>query len=152
MLVVLAALGVPLWLLLGWFAGGLWHRHDLQQNLPDLFKMKARVVEGTYRHLDGNFSRTAAQAIWVHNVMILEKGLLLGRNLHFAVTEGVQPPQPVDPKQVKKGLGDKPVTLQFRLDDGTIIEIAAAGETTTLARGPFFADSSESISEDTGKK
>ena len=152
MLVALAALGVPLWLILGWLASGVWHRHDVQKNLSDVFRMKARVVEGTYRHLDGNFSRTAALAIWAHDILIIEKGLLLARNLHFPVTEGLQPPQPVDPKQVKKGLGDQPVTMQFKLDDGTIIEIAAAGETTVLAQGPFFADSLESVPADTVKK
>jgi len=148
MLVALAALGVPLWLVLGWLAAGLWHRHDVEKNLPGLFKMKARVVEGTYRHLDGNFSRTAAIAIWAHDILIIEKGLLLARNLHFAVTEGVQPPQPADTKQVKGRLGDKPVTMQFRLDDDTIIEITAAGETVKLAQGSFFADSNEAISTD----
>jgi len=151
MLVALAALGVPLWLVLGWLAGGVWHRHDVQKNLPNVFKMKARVVEGTYRHLDGNFSRTAAIAIWAHDILILEKGLLLARNLHFAVADALQAPQPIDPKQVKKGLGDQPVTMQFKLDNGTIVEIAVAGETATLARGPFFADSNESTSIDKKK-
>jgi hypothetical protein len=152
MLVALAALGVPLWLLLGWFAGGLWHRHDVTNNLPNVFKMKVRVVEGTYRHLDGNFSRTAEIAIWAHDILIIEKGLLLARNLHFTVADGLQPPQPADPDQVKKRLGDQPVTMQFKLDDGTIIEIAAAGETVKLAQGPFFSDSNESVSIDDMKK
>jgi len=142
MLAILAILGVPLWLILGWLAAGLWHRHDVQKNLPDVFKMKVRVVDGTYRHLGGKFPRTSAMAIWAHDIMILEKGLLLARNLHFAVTEGVQPPQPADPKQVNR-LGDKPVTLQFRLDDGTIVEVAAPGESVGLAQGPFFTDSKE---------
>ena len=140
MLVALAALGVPLWLLLGWFAGGLWHRHDVTNNLPNVFKMKVRVVEGTYRHLDGNFSHIVAVGFWAHDILLVEKGLLLGRNLHFAVADGIQPPQPADPKQVKKRLGDSPVTMQFRLDDGTVIEVAASSEELTLAQGPFFSE------------
>jgi hypothetical protein len=146
MLAILALLGVPLWLILGWLAAGLWHRHDVEKNLPGLFKMKVRVLEGTYRHLDGNYSRTAAIAIWAHDILIIEKGLLLGRNLHFPVDEGLQPPQSADPKQVKGRLGDKPVTMQFQLDDSTIIEVAAAGEDSTLAQGPFFTDLIDSVS------
>jgi hypothetical protein len=107
--------------------------------------MKARVVEGTYRHLDGNYSRIAALAVWAHDILIIEKGLLLARNLHFPLAEGVQLVQPADPEQVKR-LGEKPVTLQFRLDDGTIIAIAAAIEMATLAQGPFFVNLSEPLS------
>ena len=43
-------------------------------------------------------------------------------------------------KQVK-GLGDKPVTMHFRLDGGQIIEIAAQSDDLEDARGPFFANS-----------
>ena len=142
MIVLLGMLGVPLWLLFGWLAAGIWHRHNLKQSLPNLFKMKVRVVEGTYRHIDEKFSRTDALAIWAHDVLILEKGLLLGRNLHFTVTDGIQPPQAADPKQVKH-LGDNPVTMQFRLDNGAIIEIAASGENVELASGSFFLKSTE---------
>ena len=144
---LLGLLGVPMWLLLGWIGAGIWHRHDLKQSLPTaLFKMKVRVVEGTYRHIDGKFSRTDALAIWAHDVLILEKGLLVARNIHFSVADGVQPPQAADPKQVKH-LGDNPVTMQFGLDDGTIIEIAVSGENVELARGPFFAKSPEKSSD-----
>jgi hypothetical protein len=135
---LLGLLGVPLWLLLGWVGAGIWHRHDLKQNLPKLFKMKVRVVKGTYRHIDDKFSRTAALGIWAHDVMVLEKGLLVGRNIHFSVADGAQPPHPADPKQVKH-LGDNPIIMQFQLDDDTIIEIAASGENEELARGPFFS-------------
>jgi hypothetical protein len=136
---ILALLGVPLWLILGWLGAALWHRHDVEKNLPGLFKMKVRVVEGSYRHLDGNFSRIASIAIWAHDILIIEKGLLLGRNMHFAIADGLQPPQPADPKQVKR-LGDSPVTMQFRLDDGTVIEVAASSKESTLAQGPFFSN------------
>ena len=106
--------------------------------------MKVRLVEGSYRHIDGNYSRIEAQAIWAHDSLIIEKGLFLARNLHFTVAGGIQPPQPADPKQVK-GLGDKPVTMQFLLDNGAIIEVAAPGEISALAQGPFFSDSGKSI-------
>ena len=107
--------------------------------------MKVRLLEGAYRHIDGNYSPIAAQAIWAHdNILIIEKGLFLARNLHFTVAGGIQPPQPADPKQVK-GLGDKLVTMKFLLDNGAIIEVAAPGEMSALAQGPFFSDSGKSI-------
>ena len=139
MIALLSMLGVPLWLLLGWVAAGIWHRHDLKQNLPNLFKMKVRVIKGGYRHIDGTFSHTAALAIWAHDVLIIEKGLLVARNLHFPVAEGVQAPQPADPKQVKH-LGDNPITMQFRLDEGAVIEVAVSAEMATVAQGPFFSN------------
>jgi hypothetical protein len=45
---VLAVLGVHLWLLLGWLAGALWHRMEINQ-LPDLVRAKVPVASGTYR-------------------------------------------------------------------------------------------------------
>ena len=137
---ILALLGVPLWLILGWLGAALWHRHDVEKNLPGLFKMKVRVVEGNYRYLDGNFGHIAGLGYWAHDILLAEKGLLLARNLHFPVADGLQQPQPADPKQVKKRLGDSPVTMQFRLDDGTVIEVAASSKESTLAQGPFFSN------------
>jgi hypothetical protein len=139
MLVAIGALlGIPLWILLGWLASGLWHRHEISQ-LSDMFKTKVRMVSGKYRHTGNKFPPIAGRAIWAHDVLIQEEGLLIPRTLHFKVAGGVQPPQPADPEQVK-GLGDTPITMQFRLDSGAIIEIAAPGEDSADARGPFFSD------------
>lgn len=129
-------LGIPLWVLLGWLAEGLWHRHEIKK-LPGLFKTKVRMVSGSYRHLDNNFPHTVERAMWVHDVVILGKGLLVPRTIYFAIADGVQPPQAADTDKVKH-LGDAPVTMQFSLDDGQVIEIAAPGDVVKLAQGPFF--------------
>lgn len=139
MLVAIGALlGVPLWILLGWLAGGVWHRHEIKE-LPGLFKTKVRAISGDYRHTGKDFPRMAGNAIWAHDVLIFEKGLLIPRTLHYEITEAVQPPQPADPEQVK-GLGDSPITMQFRLDDDTVIEVAARGEESESAKEPFLTD------------
>ncbi len=139
MLVAIGALlGIPLWILLGWMAGGLWHRHEIK-GLPGQFKAKVRLVSGNYRHTSKNFPRMAGNAIWAHDVLILEKGLLIPRTLHFEITDAVQPAQPADSEQVK-GLGDSPITMQFRLDEGAVIEVAAPGEETEFAQEPFLTD------------
>ena len=142
MLVAIGALlGVPLWILLGWLAGGIWHRHETKQ-LPDLFKTKVRLVSGTYRHTSAKFPRMAGHAIMAHDVMILEKGLLIPRTLYFKIADGIHPPKAADTEQVK-GLGDKPVTMQFRLDEGAVIEVAVPAEALAQAKGPFFSETIE---------
>jgi hypothetical protein len=140
MLVAIGALlGIPLWILVGWLAAGLWHRHETNK-LPGLFKTKIRVVSGTYRHTGESFPLIAGRAFWAHDVLIQEEGLLIPRTLHFKAANGVQPPQQADPEQVK-GLGDTPVTVQYQVDEGAVIEIAAPGEDAALAQGPFFSNS-----------
>ena len=138
LIALLGLLGVPLWLLLGWLAGGLWHRHETSK-LPDLFKTKVRLVSGTYRHTGENYPRMAERAIWAHDILILEKGMLIPRTIHFRAADGVQPPKKADPDQVK-GLGDSPVTMQYRLDGGQVIEIAAQSDDLADAQGPFFTN------------
>ena len=135
---ILALLGVPLWLVLGWLAAGIWHRRQVKQ-LPGAFEFKVRMVSGTYRNVDDSLKGRPGMALSAHDIIIVEKGLLIPRNLHFRVADGVQPPQPADPDQVKL-LGDSPVTMQFRLDDGEVIKVAAPGDQAELARGPFFTD------------
>jgi len=137
----LAWLGVPLWLLLGWLAGALWHRQELKK-LPGLFQAKVRLVSGNYRDMADDFPFLPSQAVWAHDILMIERGLMLARNFHFPVADGVQPPEPADPKKIKR-LGDSPVTLLFRLDNDAIIEVAVAGEDETFARGPFFTDTIE---------
>jgi hypothetical protein len=97
------------------------------------------MVSGIYPHTGKNFPRMTANAIWAHDVLILEKGLLIPRTLHFEITDAVQPAQPADSEQIK-GLGDSPITMQFRLDHGAVIEVAAPGEDLESAQEPFLTD------------
>ncbi len=139
MLMIIAnSLGVPFWLLLGWLASALWRQHELKQ-LPGVFKAKLRMVSGTHKHVDSKFPHTAEHALWQHDVLILQKGLLLTRMLLFPVADGVQPPQTTDNRQIK-GLGEALVTMQFRLDDGEVIEIAVPAALSAQAQGPFFSN------------
>ena len=134
---ILSLLGVPLWLLIGWLAAGFWHRHE-NKGLPGIFDFKVRMVSGSYRHVDDSLKGRPGMALWAHDVIICEKGFLIPRNLHFKVAEGVQPPRPADPDEIKH-LGDAPVTMQFRLDHEAVIEVAVPGEMASEAQGPFFA-------------
>jgi hypothetical protein len=57
--------------------------------------------------------------------------------MHFEIAYAVQPAQPADPDHVK-GLGDSPITMQFRLDEGAVIEVAAPEEDSEAAQEPFI--------------
>lgn len=138
MAIVGGLLGVPLWLMLGWLAFAIWHRHETKQ-LPDLFDLKVRMVSGTYRHTGDRFPRMKARGLWAHDILIIEKGMMIPRTLHYKVKEGVQAPQPADSEQVK-GLGDSPVTMQYLLEEGGVIEIATPSEELADEQGPFFAN------------
>ena len=139
-------LGVPLWLMLGWLAGVIWHQHETKK-LPDVFKLKVRMASGTYRHTSDHFPRMTASGLWAHDILIIEKGRFIPRTLHYRVMEGVQPPQSADPNGVK-GLGDSPVVMQYRLDDGGVIEIATPSEELADEKGPFFPDTIEAYPRD----
>ena len=52
-----------------------------------------------------------------------------------------------DLEQVKR-LGESPVILRFRLDNGAVLQMAASGEALELAQGPF--STSEAPGEDRG--
>ena len=79
----------------------------------------------------------AGNAIWAHDILIYEKGLLIPRTMHYEIKDAVQPAQPADPDKIK-GLGDSPITMQFRLDEGAVIEVVARGEDKESAQEPFI--------------
>ena len=135
MLAVLAVLGVPLWLVLGWLAARLWHRHVMKQ-VPGLFELKVRMISGGYRGVDNDFSRRSSHGLWAHEVLIIESGFMVSHVLHFLATESVQAVQTADPEQVA-GLGDSPATVRVKLENGSVIEIAADGDSREKMQGPF---------------
>ena len=79
----------------------------------------------------------AGRAIWAHDVLILEKGLLIPRTLHYEVVDAVQSAQPAN-SELAKGLGDSPITMQFRLEEEAVIEIAARGEDSESTQEPIL--------------
>lgn len=144
--IILGLIGVPLWLLAGWILGRMWHRHVIKQ-LSGAFQLKVRMVSGTVKHIGDKFALRAEYALWARDSLITEKGMMMPRLLVLAVTDGVEAAQAADHEKVK-GLGDSPVTMRFKLDDGAVIEIAAKGESSALAQGPFFSNTTSK--DDTG--
>ena len=73
---VLAVLGVPIWLVVGRLAGALWSRRSFRR-APGVFACKVNSVSGA----DGSakWERGTAYARWVHDVLLVHRGLALMR-------------------------------------------------------------------------
>jgi hypothetical protein len=129
--IILAVLGVPIWLVVGLLLGALWSRRRFRRT-PGVFACKIRSAAG-----DGGsegWPRTTSYARWVHDVLLVHGGIALVRNRALPVrsVEGAMAPAP----NVKMK-GSEPVSVTFRLDDDSIVEVAAFER--DLLAGPFDA-------------
>lgn len=75
-------------------------------------------------------------ARWVHDVLLVNKGLALVRTIPFAVEDLVASPGPNDGPAIK-GLGDQPVSFVVAVDDGLTMEIATSTDLVRIATSPF---------------
>jgi hypothetical protein len=130
---LLAILGVPIWLVVGGLSLALWNRHKVKQQ-PGVFPIKLRVDSGSVHGFDEKWKPMTFYALWVHDVLVVQKGLGLMRAypLPVAAAEG-------EPDDVLH-LEGQPYLLNFRLDDGAVIQMAAEGAARSLAQAPFDAD------------
>jgi hypothetical protein len=139
--ILLAALGVPLWLIVGALASVWWSRRVFQR-LPGVFPCKARAV----RDIDGSdkWGRKTARARWVHDVLFVHTGLALARFRALPVAGVEGPVSSVEGLEVK---GEQPVSARLRLDDGSVVEVAAPASAAELLVGPFLAVRAEPAPE-----
>ena len=98
--------------------------------------MKLRKESGAFEGVGEKWPRAAVYALWVHDVLLVRKGLGLVPTTPIGVAAMEGRGQKADPEEVK-GLGDAPTILRFRLDDESVIQMAVPGESVSLARGPF---------------
>jgi hypothetical protein len=141
MIVLIATyLGVPLWLVLGVLALKLWQRYDFKRQ-PGVFEAKLRVESGDSDVAGDKWPRVSGYAYWVHQVLLVHKGLGLRASdpLPVAALEG-----PLDVATIEdaKRLGDNPLLYNLTLDDGTVLQMGVPGEARLLAGGPFAKSSS----------
>jgi hypothetical protein len=129
---LLAILGVPIWLVVGALALALWHRHTFKQQ-PGVFPLKLRVDSGSVPGLKEKWPRMTYYAFWVHDVLLIHKGLALMRALPLPVAAGEGEPDTLH-------LERQPYLLNFRLDGGPVIQMAVGGDVRSLAQGPFQED------------
>lgn len=131
--IVLAALGVPIWLVVGALAGALWSRSKFRHG-TEVFACKVRIVSAPED--SGKWPRATTYARWVHDVLLVHAGLALVRVRVLPVAD-VDAPITSCPGVKLKG-GD-PVSIRLRLDDGSLAEVATPAHAKHMLVGPFLA-------------
>jgi hypothetical protein len=127
---LLSVLGVPIWLVLGMFLLTFLSRRRFQQS-PGVFECRVREVPTAREQPD--WGRAKSFGRWVHDVLLLHSGLALIRYVALPVAGAEKPVEPAEDTRFK---GDA-VSIQLRLDDGSIVEVAAPAEVRELLAGPF---------------
>jgi hypothetical protein len=131
--ILLAALGVPVWLVVGALAAALWSRHAFKR-APGVFPAKLRVVAGKVPGVDASWPRLPLYARWVHDVLLVHHGLALVR-ISVLPVESVSGPL-VDRPEITR-LGASPVVLALTLDGGAHAELAGPSEDRDDVVGPY---------------
>jgi hypothetical protein len=133
--IVLAALGVPVWLLVGALGAALWSRRRFKR-AAGVFPAKLRVVAGEVAGFGASWPRRPVYARWVHDVLLVHRGLALVRNralpvagVSGALVEGV-------PGELTR-LGPSPVVLTLGLDDGARVALAGRADDRDALVGPY---------------
>jgi hypothetical protein len=129
--ILLAALGVPIWLVVGALCGALWSRRTFR-HAPGVFPCNVRITSST----DGpqKWPRSTAYARWAHDVLLVHAGLALVRYRVLPIASVDQPASPASDVRLK---GDDPVAMHFRLDDESVVEVVAPRAMGALLSGPF---------------
>jgi len=125
-----AVLGVPLWMVAGALSATLWSRREFKR-APGVFPAKLRVIAGEVAGLRDRWPRRTRYARWVHDVLVIERGLARLRFSAVGVEQATGSLTALDPDLVR-GLGAQPIALSLGLAGGTSVQLAApvgAGDT-----------------------
>jgi hypothetical protein len=113
----------------------------------DVFRCKVQVTSGAIPGLSPRWPLRACHAEWTHDVLLIHCGLWLTRAHPLAVrfAEGViEPARPIS----KLRMGSGAVMLRLRLDDDTMIAVAAPPQAWESLAGPFLAIAAQGMSPD----
>jgi hypothetical protein len=133
--ILLALLGVPLWLVVGMVLGALYSRRRFKQ-APGVFRCKLRLAAGTVGSLRATWGRVPAYGRWVHDVLLVNQGLALVRVVPIPVVGVVARPEKADPAEIRR-LGPVPKVLRLRVDGGSTVDLAAGEADELRMLGPF---------------
>ena len=122
--VALGFLGIPIWLIIAVAVIIYWKRRNFKKQ-PGVFPARLRLDSGSFKGLSEK--GLATYCVWVHDVLLVHKGMSLGNTL----------PVPVAAAGETKRLGDKTMYFSFQLDDGSIMQMSSFGDDEILAQGPF---------------
>jgi len=124
--ILLAILGVPLWLVAGALIAGLLSRRNFCRS-PGVFKTKLRLQAGEVHGLDASWPRLPGYGRWVHDVLIVHRGLALVRTTAYPVASAGPPDASTEPPS---HLGEAPLVMELTFDDGAIVEMAVPHESS----------------------
>jgi hypothetical protein len=82
--------------------------------------------------------RRRCRATWVHDVLLVRRGVLPARLVTLPVRTPEDPVRTTLEREVR-GLGTGPVAVVLRLDDGRLVEVAVPRHARTYLVGPFLA-------------
>jgi hypothetical protein len=104
----------------------------------DVFRCKVRLTSGANPGLSPRWPLRACRAEWKHDVLLLHCGLWLtwANPLAVRFAEGVI--EPARPSS-RLRIGPGGVMLRLRLDDNTVIAVAAPAQAWENLAGPFLA-------------
>jgi hypothetical protein len=98
-------------------------------------KLRTAPLEGS---LAQRWPRRRARAFWTHDVLLVRQGLVHVRVRVLAVRTPEEPLRVTQRGEVHR-LGAAPLAVVLRLDDGSLVEVAARASARTQLVGPFFA-------------
>jgi hypothetical protein len=132
--IVLAAVGVPLWLCaIAIFV--LVKRNSWLRHRPDNVAVRIRPP-GKKRWLPGH-------GVWVHDVFAFRGSPAAWKEALLWVTGATARPATEEERKKLRRIGDDPVVATFALPGGGEIELAARAEHRARLLGPFADSSSE---------
>jgi len=133
--IILAALGIPIWFVLGALGASLLSRRSFKRR-DGVFPVKLRVVSGEVATLKNSWPRRPGYARWVHDVLLVQHGLALLRTEAMAVAAVTHTGSPRGADDIR-GLGDSPLVVTLELDGGASVELAASSDDRGTMVGPF---------------
>lgn len=117
----------------------------------DVFRCKVRVTSGAIPDLSPRWPLRACRAEWKHDVLLLHSGVWLtcAHPLAVRFAEGViEPARPISRLRMGRGV----VMLRLRLDDDTMIAVAAPARAWEQLAGPFLAIAAQGMSPDISQR
>jgi hypothetical protein len=117
----------------------------------DVFRCKVYVTSGAIPKLSPRLPLRACRPEWKHDVLLLHCGVWLtwAHPLAVRCAEGaIEPGRPIS----RLRMGSDAVMLRLRLDDDTMIAIAAPGQAWEQLAGRFLAIAAQGMSSDISQR
>lgn len=131
--VVSGFLGVPLWLIVGVLVFTFWTRRKFKK-MEGVFPFKGRRESGLVPEFGNKYSWRSGYGRWVHDVLLVHKGLALVHTVPLGVNEMIGDPAPAGDEQVKR-MGKEPMLLRLRLDNEAVLRLVVKKEDLNDAIG-----------------